>query len=64
QNQQINSTSSSDNQCYTSTIVDNYPTAPVRNNNPTTSDLFEEENIFNYNNNIQNSQNAGGTPSL
>ncbi|MDE4938392.1 hypothetical protein NAI30_10820, partial [Francisella tularensis subsp. holarctica] len=42
----------------------NDPTAPVRNNNPTTSELFEEENIFNYNNNIQNSQNAGGTPTL
>ncbi|ALK94645.1 LPS translocon maturation chaperone LptM [Francisella tularensis] len=55
QNQQNNSTSTSDNQSDTSTKVDN---------DPTTSELFEEENNFNYNNNIQNSQNAGGTPTL
>ncbi|OIN84157.1 LPS translocon maturation chaperone LptM [Francisella sp. TX07-6608] len=64
QNQQNNSTSTSDNQSDTSTKVDNDPTAPVRNNNPTASELFEGENNFNYNNNIQNSQNAGGTPTL
>ncbi|AEB28167.1 LPS translocon maturation chaperone LptM [Francisella hispaniensis] len=63
-NQQSNSTSTSDNQSDATTKVDNDPTAPEPNNNPTTSELFEGENNFNYNNNIQNSQNAGGTPNI
>ena len=46
------------------TEVDNDPTPPVRNNKSSPSKLFEGDNNFSYNNNIQNSQNAGRTPTL
>ena len=64
QNQQSSSASANDNYNDSTTEVDNDPTPPIRNNNPSPSELFEGDNNFSYNNNIQNSQNAGGTPTL
>ncbi|APC92172.1 MULTISPECIES: LPS translocon maturation chaperone LptM [Francisella] len=64
QNQQSSAASANNNQSDTTTKVDNDPTPPAHNNNPSPSELFEGNNNFSYNNNIQNSQNAGGTPTL
>lgn len=64
QNQQSSSASVNDNYNDSTTEVDNDPTSPVRNNKSSSSELFEGDNNFSYNNNIQNSQNVGRTPTL
>ncbi|OEZ33584.1 hypothetical protein AS144_03595 [Francisella endosymbiont of Amblyomma maculatum] len=64
QNQQSSSASANDNYNDSTTEVDNDPTPTVRNNKSSPSELFKGDNNFSYNNNIQNSQNAGVTPTL
>jgi predicted small lipoprotein YifL len=61
--QSTHSTPSGQNNTAT-TKVDNDPTPPAKDNNPTSSQLMEDQDNFSYNKNILDSSEAGGTPTL